>query len=304
MKVSDIKTPVSSIAGIGPQLTKTLAKVNVFTVGDLLQYYPRDYEDRTRKVCFREQAANYGKVHTVARVMAHEWFGYGRMKTLKIIVTDGSGTAELICFNRAFLEKSLVPGTIITVTGKFEVKYGKLQSTAFEAIKHTEIPVVECPPGRIETTATLDKSTGSQGGFDTPASQALNHRIRDLTAIPPKESGVIPIYPLTEGLTQKAVSKAVGHALQQYALGIENELPPQLIEARGLLQKKDAIRLIHRPTEMSQVEAARRTLVFEELFQFQKIIAERVYKRKGHSENPVVECERSERIETTAEDKK
>ena len=253
MKVSDIKTPVSSIAGIGPQLTKTLAKVNVFTVGDLLQYFPRDYEDRTRKVCFREQAANYGKVHTVARVISHEWFGYGRMKTLKILVNDGSGTAELICFNRAFLEKSLVPGTIITVTGKFEVKYGKLQSSAFEAIKHN------------------DEDTS------------------DLSSIAPKESGIIPVYPLTEGLTQKAVTKAVSQALQQYAHGIENELPSEFIEAHGLLQKGDAIRLIHRPSEMSQATAARRTLVYEELFQFQSVIAKRVFDRKGTC-NPKETC--------------
>ena len=247
MKVSDIKTPVSSISGIGPQLTKTLAKVNIFTVGDLLQYYPRDYEDRTKKVTFRERGPN-GKVHTVAQVIGHEWFGYGRMKTLKIIVNDGTGTAELICFNRAFLEKSLVPGTIITITGKFEVQYGKLQSTAFETIKHTEIPVVE------------------------PV---------DLSAIPPKESGVIPIYPLTEGLTQKSLSKAVSQALSQYALGIENELPQELIEKHGLLSKQDAIRLIHRPSDLSQAAAARRTLVYEELFQFQSVIAKRVYNRKG-----------------------
>ena len=265
MKVSDIKTPVSSIAGIGPQLTKTLAKVNIFTVGDLLQYYPRDYEDRTRKVTFRERGPN-GKVHTVAKVLAHEWFGYGRMKTLKLIVNDGTGTAELICFNRAFLEKSLIPGTIITVTGKFEEKYGKLQSTAFEAVKHTDSAVVE----PVENTA-------------------------DLTKITPKESGVIPVYPLTEGLTQKAVTKAVSQALQQYALGIENELPAGLIEKHQLLSKQDAIRFIHRPSDLSQAAAARRTLVFEELFQFQSVIAKRVYARKGLSSAVV------EPVETTAD---
>lgn len=254
MKVSDIKTPVSSISGIGPQLTKALAKVNVFTVGDLLQYYPRDYEDRTHKVTFREQAENHGKVHTVAQVISLEWFGYGRMKTLKIIINDGTGTAELICFNRAFLEKSLIPGTIITVTGKFEVKYGKLQSTAFEAIKH-----------------------------DTVVEPGI-----DLSSIAPKESGIIPIYPLTEGLSQKAVSKAVSQALQQYAHGIENELPSELIKARGLLQKQDAIRLIHRPSEMSQAAAARRTLVYEELFQFQSVLAKRIYNRKGFTANTVI----------------
>ena len=256
MKVSDIKTPVSSITGIGPQLTKTLAKVNIFTVGDLLQYYPRDYEDRTKKISFRERGQN-GKVHTVAQVVSQEWFGYGRMKTLKLIVTDGSGTAELICFNRAFLEKSLVPGTIITVTGKFEVKYGKLQSTAFEAIKHEE----------------YSPSDFAQKGMP------------DLSQISPKESGIIPVYPLTEGLTQKALIKAISQALQQYAHGIENEIPAQLIEQNGLIQKQDAIRIIHRPADLSQVAAARRTLVFEELFQFQSVIAKRVYNRKGIENN-------------------
>ena len=252
MKVCDIKTPVSSISGIGPQLTKALAKVNVFTVGDLLLYFPRDYEDRTRKVTFREQASNYGKVHTVAQVIAHEWFGYGKMKTLKIIVNDGTGSAELICFNRAFLEKSLIPGTIITVTGKFEVKYGKLQSTAFEVVKHED--------------------EGALSGVEGPV---------DLSSITPKESGIIPVYPLTEGLTQKAVTKAVVQALQQYALGIEDEIPSELISQRGLMQKKDAIRLIHRPSEMSQATAARRTLVYEELFHFQLVLAKRIYDRKG-----------------------
>ena len=109
MKVEDIKTPVSSIAGIGPQLTKTLSKLNIFTVGDLLQYYPRDYEDRSQKVFLKDYNL-HSKVHTVAKVIAQEWFGYGRMKTLKIIINDGTATADLICFNRAFLEKSLIRG--------------------------------------------------------------------------------------------------------------------------------------------------------------------------------------------------
>ncbi len=250
MKVSDIKTPVSSIAGIGPQLTKTLAKVNIFTVGDLLQYYPRDYDDRSHRISLRDRASN-GKVHTVAQVLKHEWFGYGRMKTLKIIITDGTATADLICFNRAFLEKSLLPGTIITVTGQFFVKYGTLQSTAFEALKHNE----------FEETSRLTAA--------------------ELAAINPKENGIIPVYPLTEGLTQKALIKAITQALQQYALGIENEIPPELIDHYKLLSKEDALRLIHKPANLSQLAQARRSLVFEELFHFQYIIAKRAFKRKG-----------------------
>ena len=275
MKVSDIKTPVSSIAGIGPQLTKTLAKVNVFTVGDLLQYYPRDYEDRTRKITFRERGQS-GKVHTVAQVVRHEWFGYGRMKTLKIIVNDGTGIAELICFNRAFLEKSLVPGTIVTVTGQFFVKYNTLQSTAFEVVKHNDT---------CHSETSSESANGSRNKFG----------MTDLVNIPPKESGIISIYPLTEGLTQKAVTKAVSQALQQYALGVENEIPDELIKKHDLLSKQDALRLIHCPSEMSQAAAARRTLAYEELFQFQSVIAKRVYARKGFA-GAVVEP-----FETTAD---
>ena len=96
MKIGDIKNPVSSISGVGPQLTKTLAKINIFTAGDLLQYYPYDYDDRTQKITLNKYN-QVKKVHTVARVVAHEWFGYGKMKTLKIfaILTLSMLTATL-----------------------------------------------------------------------------------------------------------------------------------------------------------------------------------------------------------------
>jgi len=247
MKVDEIKTPVSSIAGIGPQLTKTLSKLNIFTVGDLLQYYPRDYEDRSQKV-FLNQYNQHHKVHTVAKVMGQEWFGYGKMKTLKVVINDGTATADLICFNRAFLEKSLVPGTIVTVTGQFYVKYNTLQSSAFEVSK-------------------MENLTEEQ--------------LADLTKLSPMNTGVIPVYSLTEGLTQKTLSKAIGSALQQYAHGIENDIPDSLIEKRGLLSKQQALKYIHQPVDLHAALEARKTLSYEELFHFQKIIAERALKHKG-----------------------
>ena len=101
MKLNEINAPVSSLTGLGPALTKILAKINIFTVGDLLKYYPRDYEDRTKRVSLSKFEIN-PKIHTVAYVLRHEWFGYGNMKTLKIIINDGTLNAELICFRQAF----------------------------------------------------------------------------------------------------------------------------------------------------------------------------------------------------------
>lgn len=253
MKIADIKNPVSSLTGIGPQLTKILAALNIFTVGDLLRYYPRDYEDRTQRIPLRE-FASHSKVHTVAQVIRQEWFGYGNMRTLKIVVTDGTATADLICFNRSFLEKVLIPGTVITLTGAFFIKYNSLQSSAFEA-----------------TPMKLDLPEGSP----------IN-----LNEIKPLNSGIISIYPLHEGLTQKAIHKAISQALQQYAHGIEDEVPKEIMEKRGLMPKQTAIRLIHQPETIEQVINARKSLVFEELYNFQYVVNERAFKRKGALKTP------------------
>ena len=261
MKISDIKSPVSSITGVGPQLTKTLAKVNVFTVGDLLQYYPRDYEDRSVKV-FLKDFDKHSKVHTVAQVLSQEWFGYGNMKTLKIRIFDGTAQAELLCFNRAFLEKVLVPGSIITVTGQFFVKYGKLQSSSFEATK-------------------MDLNGSKPGSHQGEPARTTAPVHLDLTKITPADTGILPVYPLTEGLSQKTLHKAISQALKQYAHGIENEIPENLIEKHQLLQKQDSIRLIHQPQTIEQANQARKSLAFEELFLFQQVIVERAYNRKG-----------------------
>ena len=255
MKINDIKTPVSAITGVGPQLTKNLAKLNVFTVGDLLQYYPRAYEDRSVKVTLAEYKT-HPKIHTVARVMSQEWFGYGKMRTLKIIINDGTAPAELICFNRAFLENQLVPGTVITVTGDFYVKYNKLQSTAFEATKMSVNQLgVE---SMQEVSAALLKQTK------------------------PLNTGILPVYHLTEGITQKVLAKTIASAVTQYAHGIDDELPQDIIKTRGLLHKQQAITTIHLPETLEQAEFARKTLAYEELYHLQYAIAQRSFRHRGY----------------------
>ena len=249
MKLSDIKTPVSSVTGVGPQLTKILSKINIFTVGDLLQYFPYNYEDRTKKIFIKDFSINH-KVHTVAKVMGHEWFGYGNMKTLKITINDGTGSAQLICFNRSYLEHALYVGATVCVTGSFFIKYNYLQSSAFD------VQVMDVPPCK------------------DPA---------ELINVAPLDCRIIPVYHLTEGLTQKQITKAIQNALKQYSHGIENEVPQHLVEQRGLVQKQEAISIIHQPQDFIQLEKARQTLVYEELYHFMDVIAQRSKKRKGLS---------------------
>lgn len=245
MFLNELKVTVESLAGVGPATAKQFAKLNIFTVADLLSVYPRDYDDRTKKVTLAE-FSQHPKVHTICKVVAHSWFGYGKMKTLKIEITDGTANAFLIAFNRSFLEKSLPVGSIISVTGRFEIKYNELQSTVFEASR-----------------------------------LAYNGNLADYISAPVPDSALYPVYPLTEGLSQKNYRKTIGAALKAYGKTISDELPQEIIQERKLLPKQQALLQIHMPKNLEEVEEARRTLIYEELYQFEYKMALRALRHRG-----------------------
>lgn len=245
MKLADITTPITSISGVGDSTAKSFARLNIFTVADLLQHYPREWEDRTKKI----PLALHGtvkKVHTLAQVKEHSFFGFGRMRTLKIIIDDGTHSASLLCFNRPFLEKSFPVGSIISVTGSFTIKYGELQSSSFEG-------ELIAPSGNLQ----------------------------DFTNTTLPDSKVFPIYPLTAGITQVQMRKAIGKALKSFAKGIENEIPENVIDKYSLMNKSQAICKIHQPDTMEEAEKARYSIIFEELYNFQELIIQRYIQRNN-----------------------
>ena len=250
MKLKDMEIPLNRISGVGPSFAKAFARVNVFTVSDLLSYYPREWEDRTQRRSFAEFMR--GKVHTAAQVLSHEWFGFGRMKTLKIIVTDGTERAALVCFNRPFLQKNLPEGSLISVSGAFTYRYGEIQSSSFDAVRIAE-----------------------EGSLADVANSIL------------PDSAVYPVYALTAGLTQAHIRKTMKKALSEYGKGIEDEIPQRLIEAYGFFHKQKAVQAIHFPANMEEAEQAKRSIIFEELYVFQKNIAERATERKSGMSAPL-----------------
>jgi len=130
--VREIRAPVSDLKGAGPQVASRLARLGVYTGADLLLLAPRDYEDRTAPRLLGDFGA--GAVNCRVRVAAHDWFGFGRMRTLKVWVEDEAGTrAALVCFNRPFLERSYPVGAELRLYGRFEYRFSELQSSSFEA---------------------------------------------------------------------------------------------------------------------------------------------------------------------------
>jgi len=234
MFASEIQVPVSRLRGVGPATQEQLKALGITSVGELLTFWPRDWDDRTILVPL-SRFAEVHKINTRATVMAHDWFGFGRMKTLKIIIEDDEGTiAELACFNRPFLEKGFPVGTEVSINGTFSLKYGNLQSSSFE-IEH----IGESP------------------------------------------ARVLPVYPLTAGLTQAQLRKIISHAISDYNRGIESEIPEKIRVDRELPPKQDIIALMHNPGSLAEASRAKNALIFEELFLFECAIGQRSLERRG-----------------------
>jgi ATP-dependent DNA helicase RecG len=243
MLLRSLKTPVKTTQKLTPALVSALARLGIHTESDLLLHYPRDWEDRTKFVPIR--GFNSSKVCTVVTVVARDWIGFGRMRTLKAYVQDETGTAALLCFNRPWLDKHLVTGAKLRLWGRFYFKYGEIQSGAFE----------------IEPYDENNKESG----------------------------GILPVYPLTTGLKQKQLRRYTSRLLEQYAEKIENELPLEIIERDNLMQKSEALMAVHFPKSREELERAKKTLVYEELFYLEVMVVKRVIERKSKKINSALQ---------------
>jgi ATP-dependent DNA helicase RecG len=190
--------------------------------------------------------------------LAHDWFGFGRMKTLKVHVEDETGRGVLICFNRSFLEKQLIVGRYYRLWGRFFYKYGEIQSTAFE------VEALQDAPG--------------EGGGD----------LADRRRMPGDGfARILPVYPLSAGLNQGMLRRLIRQALEQYGGSLENELPEEIIRREGFLPKSEALRAIHFPASLEELEKARKALIFEELFYLEVMVGKRALeRRRGIKKSP------------------
>ena len=117
MFLRELRTQPGELKGIGPRTAEAFASLGIESLGDLLLHAPRYYEDRKTEVPLSKGVGG-SPVNTIATVIAHDWFGFGRRRTLKVWIEDSSGRAALNCFGRNFLQQKLpvgAPGFVIRV---------------------------------------------------------------------------------------------------------------------------------------------------------------------------------------------
>ena len=120
------RTPITQLKGIGEKTAKLFAKIGIYTVEDLLVYYPRDYE--TFKEALTIAQAPTGSVNAVlATVCGNPTVKMVRNLTIiNILVKDNSCTngaaMQLTFFNMPFLKNVLKPGSTFVFRGQIQAK--------------------------------------------------------------------------------------------------------------------------------------------------------------------------------------
>ena len=228
--VLPLAAPVASVWGVGDERAKLLARLNIFTVEDLLLHKPRRYEDRRKFLSIRElkpdePATVRGKI--VAAGVKR--FKKGTRAMFECVFDDG--TALLHC--RWWQAQPWMPGWY--AVGREFLIFGKLDDAKKpRTFTHPETEFVE--PGEDE----------------------FIHVNR-----------IVPVHPLTEGLTARVMRMLVWRALEKF----ENEIaePDIKLDLKLFPARANAVRMIHFPNELTDVEIARQRLALDEFaaLQFQ-----------------------------------
>lgn len=233
MQLSD---SVRKIKGVGEKAEQCLNKMNVYTVGDLLEHYPRNYDEfkpiqPIASLTEGVTAAVEGSLAARPQMKVH-----GRLKILTITLQDESGNVLVTWFNMPFLRNQLKMGTRYILRGKVAKKSGRL--------------VLEQP--KIYSREDFFRQVG---------------KLR-------------PVYPLTAGITNNAVTKALEVALKETE-NLQEYLPPELRKRQHLIEYKKALRQIHFPVNRKEMLEGRKRLVFDELFLYSLALA--YIKKNGRS---------------------
>ncbi|MEI8096101.1 MAG: ATP-dependent DNA helicase RecG [Spirochaetales bacterium] len=251
MVPGELSVSVTRLKGAGPAAVRDLAKLGISTVAQLLMHLPREHANRRDEVSLLEGLSRHQPANTVVTVAAHSFFGPPHRQTLKLHVIDRQGTpAELPCFNRPFLAKSWPVGAHAWLNGLPESKYSSLQIASFDL----DLPPAGYLPG-------------------APLGEAGN---------------LVPHYPLAGSLNHTGVGRLVKQALADFAKErFDDELPESFRRRHALTDLDTALRQVHFPPSLERLEAARRTLVWRELFHLQTAILRRSLAATAPSRPPI-----------------
>ena len=122
MKLSD---SVTVISGVGEQLGSKLSAIGVKTVGELINYYPRRYNDFSNVLQIAEIRPGEVSVKAQIKQVRGRYVRRG-MHITEAVASDKSGSVRLVWFNQPYRANAIKPNTDYFISGQFELSYRRL----------------------------------------------------------------------------------------------------------------------------------------------------------------------------------
>lgn len=245
---SFLQTPVEFLKGVGEARADLLKKeLNIFTFGDLLQFYPYRHIDRTRFYTIAELNEELPYVQLKGKFTD---FRNEKMKTgqrLTANFTDGKDSLEIVWFQGVkWIRENIKPNVQYIIFGKptlFNSRFNMVHPTV-DAYTEENIKMLSALMPMYNTTEKMKNRS-----FDS-----------------------------------KAIMKLVHTLLKEERLSITEILPQQVIESNQLCGRNEAVRQQHFPKTPEQLSASTKRLKFDELFFLQlKILRYRNARKKLHN---------------------
>ena len=220
---------IQYLSGVGPKRAELLRKeLDINTFHDLLYYFPFRHIDRSTIHHINEINGEMPYIQLRGRFINFTTAGEGARRRLMALFTDGTGTIEVVWFNRVrYIQDSYRPGVEYLLFGKpspFQNHF---------SIIHPEIDVY-----KSETVPQ-----GLQGVYSL--TEKLHNR----------------------QITQRTMQKLVGNLLNTPVVQhVPETLPQQLLAQRNLMPLPLALLNMHRPTSIRDLQRAQFRLKYEELF--------------------------------------
>ncbi|MBI5700652.1 ATP-dependent DNA helicase RecG [Candidatus Saganbacteria bacterium] len=119
-----LQNPVQYLKGVGPALANILSKIGIFSIEDLIYYFPYEYEDRSVATrigsikCPQDRIVIKGEITHVEKQQTKN-----RFSILKVTLNDKTGDIKAVFFNQPFLDRQFKPGVKLIITGRSEMNH-------------------------------------------------------------------------------------------------------------------------------------------------------------------------------------
>lgn len=234
--------PLDMVKGVGPKVLSKLKRLGLETIEDALYHLPLRYEDRRQLKTIRQLVNDQQQIFFATVLASGETqTARQRRNIYEVVVGDESGTISLkwFRFRKSWLQKRFPIGQKAVFIG--EVKH-------FGAVREIHHPEAEL----ISETVDLQK---------LKQSDPLNF------------GRILPVYPSTEGLSQKQMRKIWFDLVERYAGEIITRVPAAIASEARIASLSDSLRQLHWPADNTDLyllekgqDLARQSLVFDELF--------------------------------------